>query len=287
MKSNKLTTKLFLTLLGIAGLTAVNAQSWTAASGSLYANPITTAKIGIGTSAPTYDLHLASKTIGATSGTFTTTLNANGINIYNTTPTSSLGTYINYGSLKIVGSGGQGAPIGSLSPKMVSVSQNGDYSRLDIGSATISNNTTYPNLMFSGAKYSFQLIQATSGKIQFTNLDLSKTYMSIDNTTGYVGIGTVIPSAMLTVNGTIAASEVDVQNIAADFVFDSNYKLSSLKDVESYISANKHLPGVAPAAETVKGVKLGEFNQTLLQKVEELTLYIIELQKQVEQLKKQ
>jgi len=91
-------------------------------------------------------------------------------------------------------------------------------------------------------------------------------------------------SSALTVNGKISATEIEVKDIAADFVFENNYKLSSLKEIESYINTNKHLPGIAPASETVKGVNLGEFNQSLLQKVEELTLYLIAQQKQIEKL---
>lgn len=72
-----------------------------------------------------------------------------------------------------------------------------------------------------------------------------------------------------------------------DFVFAKSYKLKSLKEVESYINANKHLPDV-PSANEMKssGLDVVKSNAILLQKIEELTLYIIDLQKQVEALKK-
>ena len=71
-----------------------------------------------------------------------------------------------------------------------------------------------------------------------------------------------------------------------DFVFGNNYKLMNLYELEQYINTNQHLPDV-PAAQEVSanGIDLGEMNAILLQKVEELTLHIIELQKQIDELK--
>lgn len=72
----------------------------------------------------------------------------------------------------------------------------------------------------------------------------------------------------------------------SDFVFDDDYQLMPLTDLEAYINANNHLPGI-PTAEDVKndGVDIVDMEAKLLQKVEELTLYVIELQKEVERLK--
>lgn len=111
------------------------------------------------------------------------------------------------------------------------------------------------------------------------------TRIAVLNTNGFVGIGTANPTSMLTVKGKIEAEEIEVKNVAADFVFESNYKLKSLAEVEAFIKQNNHLPGVAPASETSQGIELSKFNTLLLQKVEELTLYTIELNKQVETLK--
>jgi hypothetical protein len=70
-----------------------------------------------------------------------------------------------------------------------------------------------------------------------------------------------------------------------DFVFDKDYKLMPLNDHENYLELNHHLPGVASAKEmeTSNGVALGKLNSQLLQKVEELTLYLIQQQKQLEE----
>ncbi len=99
-----------------------------------------------------------------------------------------------------------------------------------------------------------------------------------------VSIGTTENDAMLTVGGKIEAEEIEVKDVGADFVFDEDYNLRSLGEVESFIKENGHLPEVAPASETKEGVNLGEFNQLLLQKVEELTLYIIEQEKRIQEL---
>ena len=71
-----------------------------------------------------------------------------------------------------------------------------------------------------------------------------------------------------------------------DYVFGEGYRLPSLGEVERYVREHSHLPGVPSAKEVEQdGADLGEMNRLLLQKVEELTLYIIDLQKQVNELK--
>jgi len=106
---------------------------------------------------------------------------------------------------------------------------------------------------------------------------------------GNVGIGTTTPDQKLTVNGIVHASEVqiDLSVPAPDYVFEKNYPLPSLKQIEKYISSYMHLPDVPAAKEMeANGVNVGEMNMMLLKKVEELTLYIIEQQKQIDELKK-
>ncbi len=98
---------------------------------------------------------------------------------------------------------------------------------------------------------------------------------------GKVGIGTDDPTELLTVAGTLYSREVKVEATAgADFVFEETYPIQSLDEVEAFVKQNKHLPEIAPAAEMeANGIKLGEMNIKLLQKVEELTLYLIEQNK--------
>lgn len=103
---------------------------------------------------------------------------------------------------------------------------------------------------------------------------------------GNVGIGANPNSYKLAVNGIIAGRRVKVtQETWADFVFHSNYQLPALSEVENYIRENQHLPGI-PTEKQVKeeGVDLGEMNKLLLQKIEEQMLYIIQLNKKVQEL---
>ncbi len=105
--------------------------------------------------------------------------------------------------------------------------------------------------------------------------------------TGNFGIGTTNPTEKLTVNGTIKAKEVSVVPSGwSDYVFDKEYQLRSLFSLEQFIQQNKHLPDV-PSAEEVekKGIKVGDTQALLLKKIEELTLYIIEQNKESQQQK--
>lgn len=121
-------------------------------------------------------------------------------------------------------------------------------------------------------------------------------------------IGSVLMDKDLTVNGKITCHDeievtkltsdnmnvnqlkakdirVDLNN-AADYVFEDNYNLKSLKEVESYVKENKHLPGIPSAAEiSQNGMSVSEMSNLLLEKVEELTLHLIQLEKENEALK--
>ena len=107
------------------------------------------------------------------------------------------------------------------------------------------------------------------------------------NAAGNVGIGTASPAEKLSVNGNIKCRQVEVTLTGwSDFVFEDDYSLMSLADVDAYIKKNKHLPGVPSAKEVINhGNNLGEMDAILLQKIEELTLYVIELKKENEELK--
>ncbi len=104
---------------------------------------------------------------------------------------------------------------------------------------------------------------------------------------GNVGIGTTTPDHKLDVNGVIRAKEIKVETNWSDFVFEPGYNLRTLEDLEQYIAQNKHLPDIPSESEVKEnGINLGEINAKLLQKIEELTLYVIEQNKEIKSLKK-
>lgn len=122
------------------------------------------------------------------------------------------------------------------------------------------------------------------------------------NSSGDVGIGTNEPAYKLDVNGTgqfsqnmIVQGEIKTTKVKVtsdpgsfpDYVFKPNYKLRSLSALESFIKANGHLPNIPKAADVeANGQDLGLIQQKLLEKIEELTLYVIEQEKELDKMKK-
>ena len=106
---------------------------------------------------------------------------------------------------------------------------------------------------------------------------------------GNVGIGTTTPGTYkLAVNGNIRAKEIKVETANwPDYVFAKNYDLPTLEEIQKHIQEKGHLPGMPSAAEAeANGVKLGEMNRLLLEKVEELTLILIAKEREINELKK-
>jgi hypothetical protein len=105
---------------------------------------------------------------------------------------------------------------------------------------------------------------------------------------GQVSIGTEDPKGYkLAVNGSAVFTKAVVKqyNNWPDYVFEPTYKLPTLQQVEAFIKANKHLPDVPSAKEVeTNGLDLGDNQAVLLKKIEELTLYVIDINKKVEQL---
>ncbi len=122
--------------------------------------------------------------------------------------------------------------------------------------------------------------------------NMNKVFTILNN--GNVGIGVDIPKSKLELNGDLRVhgifytTEIIVKDPAGwpDFVFDKNYSLTSLTDISDFIKKFGHLPEV-PSQETIKdeGIKLVEMQKILLKKIEELTLHMIELKEENEQIK--
>ncbi|MBC8054694.1 MAG: hypothetical protein H7Y13_16680 [Sphingobacteriaceae bacterium] len=133
--------------------------------------------------------------------------------------------------------------------------------------------------------YLSDLSATTINESNLVHRTLDESIAGTKTFSGNVGIGTTNPGTyQLAVKGTIKtqAIKVDPSNWS-DYVFYDSYKLPSLKDVEKYIKEKQHLPDIPSEADVKKnGIELGEMNSLLLKKIEELTLYMIEKDKQLE-----
>lgn len=148
----------------------------------------------------------------------------------------------------------------------------------------------------NGYGYSYRINAASDGLLFKVNGSTSSTQpafcfrsstdtriLSLFND-GHVNIGYPpgTGSYLLNVGGNIRANMVVVNTTGADFVFDTSYTLLPLNDLEKYVNVNKHLPELETAEEMQKnGINIGETQTKLLQKIEELTLYIIDQNKRI------
>lgn len=191
-------------------------------------------------------------------------------------------------------------PLGLQSTLAFNLDYNGSFRFLKTGyGASISHNPSSGLLSITTTSGT-----GTAGAAAFFN----PTSIYID-TSGYLGIGTSTPKAKLHVNssmvigssastpatgyllsvaGKIISEEVRVELNAnwPDYVFDRQYDLPSLGSVEAFIAKNNHLPNIPSAAEVNRnGIELGDMNKRLLEKIEELTLYLIKQDKELAKLK--
>ena len=152
----------------------------------------------------------------------------------------------------------------------------GSYSRINWSTNTNANIWTAQSYLESATAAS------NYWKIEYGGS--SKFYIAGD---GNVGIGTISPDNKLDVLGIIRANEVIVETGWADYVFKNDYKLKPLNEVENFIKANQHLPNVPSAANIQeKGAHVAELMTKMMEKIEELTLYTINQQKEIDELKK-
>ncbi|MCK9403722.1 MAG: hypothetical protein M0Q26_10025 [Chitinophagaceae bacterium] len=126
----------------------------------------------------------------------------------------------------------------------------------------------------------------SGGGLAFYN-NAASSYRMVLTGSGNLGIGVISPSEKLSVNGNIAAKKLIVTQTGwSDYVFNKDYKLRNLRDLETFINKNKHLPEVPTAKEVAtKGISVGDNQVLLLKKIEELTLYMIEMNKTNDQMK--
>lgn len=163
---------------------------------------------------------------------------------------------------------------------------------------------------YSGSNWKFKSFNPNGGGFKLRDQANSMDVLMIYNNAkanalviapgGNVGIGTSTPTSELTVNGDIYANnlsaegKITTQEVEvtldgwSDYVFEEGYQLNPLSEVEKFIKENKHLPGIPSEKEIVEnGLSVGEMNQKMMEKIEELTLYVIQLEKEIDKLKKQ
>ncbi len=163
------------------------------------------------------------------------------------------------------------------------------------GSLHIRETTTTPaNILMeqtnAGVKWEIKAHQNT-GRLTFKDLNGSTTPLKFDPAAnenlfrlGIVDASTVDVNGNFVVNGnvTISGNCTEVDGACADFVFEPDYDLRSLDDLENFIVKNKHLPDI-PSADDMQsnGLNLATMSGRLLQKIEELTLYTLQQQKEM------
>lgn len=291
---------------------AVSAQSWSTGTSLLYANPTTT-KVGIGITSPTERLHINSGAlkignsssatdraqnllkfgdgsyvqIGEWEANNTMSFKANNYNFTN----GNLGIGVTSPQYKLDVNGkmylhavdwNNGLAQSYLQwecHKLVLGVQSGFYSHtyIDIMPGSASQGEVFSQL---------SLYHAPNTTTTEERIRLWTAGNSWINNDAYFGLGTDAPLCKLDVRGAIRADEILVNTVSgADFVFDKDYNLRPLCDVKTYIQENRHLPEIPSAAEMQeKGVSLDKMAVQLLQKVEELTLYIIQLEQRIQEM---
>ena len=141
------------------------------------------------------------------------------------------------------------------------------------------------DLTVSGSS-NLQAVTATSitaTSLNVDNFSLAKLSIGVKKPTG-----AAFTNCSLSVDGTIVAKEMITQATSwADKVFQKNYRLSTLSELESFILTNKHLPEIPSEKEIIEnGISVNEMLKLQMQKIEELTLYVIQQQKEIDLLKK-
>ncbi|MDI9341203.1 MAG: hypothetical protein QM534_11595 [Sediminibacterium sp.] len=146
--------------------------------------------------------------------------------------------------------------------------------------APIPGNATSPDIWYS----SQQIVDKKTMEVKWNaGLNLGQVVIGPQTITS----GTHV-DFRLSVDGKVLAKEIYVTaSNWADYVFDNNYKLKPLSEVEAFVKANHHLPNIPSAKEiSERGNNMGDTDRLLLEKIEELTLYIIAQEKRIKELEK-
>ena len=247
------------------------------ANGQLATTDLTTEGDNLGNHTATQNLNLNGKKIvngtAGTGGIFVSTAGKVRIGTGTTTPTNALevnGTTVST-NLKISG-------LASSTQKVLTVGTGGQVSATDVSTFAddMGDHTATQNINLNGRKI-VNGSASTNGLFVGTNGNVR------------IGAGSGNPSNALEVNGIVRTKEVLVEITGwSDFVFEKDYKLMSLAEVEQFVKQHGHLPDIPSANEVEEnGIGLGEMNALLLQKIEEMTLHLIEMEKRIQELESQ
>jgi hypothetical protein len=212
----------------------------------------------------------------------------------NTTGTQNIAIGPGAMTNNLTGSGNFG-----MGKAVMSAKTSGD-NNLALGNFAGQNNVSGSNNIFIGSEAGQN--ETTSSKLYIANTATTTPLIYGDFAAKFVSIGDVDPGVKredavtaggykLLVQGGILTEKVKVALKSsvdwADYVFEDNYHLMPLNNVEAFVKINKHLPNVPSADEmALKGMDVAQTSKMFMEKIEELTLYIIELNKEVETLKK-
>ncbi len=275
-----------------------NGTSWVTNSNNIFNNG---GNVGIGITSPTTKLHV--------SGEIRTEQEGNSISLAGSSnATTGVGIVFSKQAVNAYWYGHLGVKSGmfslsSLTPDLFQVDLQNSGALLKRGLVTqrvsltgnladIANNNDAPwyGIGFSNItlpNQSFQAVQVSG----YWGLNFTDRGGNMVFSNGKLGIGTNNPSNdyLLTVAGKVICTELRVQATPfPDYVFDDKYELKSLEEVEAYIKEHKHLPNMPKATEVeANAMNVGEIELKLVEKVEELTLHLIQQQKEINELKSQ
>jgi len=283
--------KTLFSAMALGALIANNlkAQTWTPGTGTLYANPTTT-NVGIGTAAPTQKLDVNGNI--KTSGT-----------LYFSSISGTSGSFSGgYGDKLSISAGGQGGGgTSTFWEQGLKIAAFNTYMRLGAysGVSGFSGSAVIGEVDASGSDLGVfggigkQLVLGANKSRHMTIESSGKVTISDPGVT--LNVGNALPSSFrLFVQDGILTEKLKVspKNTAdwswPDYVFSKSYKLNSLDSVETFINKNSHLPDVPSAKEIgTNGFDVAEMDAKLLRKVEELTLYVIDMNKKLNEQEKE
>ena len=257
---------------------------WDAGGGNIYNN--NTGNVGIGTNNPTAKLTILTpiNTTGWThiggADSIIVTEGIGGVS-------ASIGTTTNH-AFRIHTNGAGKFSVYPAGEVVIGPNATGAFGKLTVQTT---NNTYGISHLGEGGNILATRMGGTSagiGTFSNTNMRIFANGISaifVASGTNNVGIGIDFPNYKLEVNGSVRCKEVVVEAINwPDYVFDKSYNIPLLSDVEKFIRQNKRLPNIPSAAEVKQnGLQVGDVQKKMMEKIEELTLYMIETDKLLKQ----